>query len=179
MAWGLLCTVTMELKLRSWALALLAVAAFATGCAPGTNEEGDEDALEEEEVEEDFDALTSDEAEAKVIYWINQYRAARGKAAISGGSCVDGFAESWATKLNSTGEFKHQSLTPIINQCGASWAGETIARGNITPKQIVDLWMDSDPHRAIIMSSKPTRIGVGIKANSSGTRTVVADLIRK
>lgn len=40
-------------------------------------------------------------------------------------------------------------------------AGENIAKGQTTPEQVVKAWMNSSGHRANILSSKFTHIGVG------------------
>ena len=44
-------------------------------------------------------------------------------------------------------------------------AGENIARGYKTPKAVVDGWMNSSGHRANILSSSFTQIGVGYEAS--------------
>jgi uncharacterized protein YkwD len=40
-------------------------------------------------------------------------------------------------------------------------AGENIAKGQITPKAVVDAWMNSSGHRANILNASFTEIGVG------------------
>ena len=44
-------------------------------------------------------------------------------------------------------------------------AGENIARGQISPKAVVDAWMNSSGHRANILNSSFTHIGVGYAEN--------------
>ena len=45
-------------------------------------------------------------------------------------------------------------------------AGENIAKGQPTPQQVVQAWMDSPGHRANIMNSSYTHMGVGYTANN-------------
>src|SRR5699024_9583063 len=40
-------------------------------------------------------------------------------------------------------------------------AGETIAKGQRTPSEVVNAWMNSPGHRATILNSSFTHIGVG------------------
>lgn len=40
-------------------------------------------------------------------------------------------------------------------------AGENIAKGQRTPKEVVNAWMNSQGHRANILNSSFTKIGVG------------------
>lgn len=46
-------------------------------------------------------------------------------------------------------------------------AGENIARGQQTPEAVVDAWMNSDGHRANILNSSFTQIGVGYVAEGN------------
>ena len=51
----------------------------------------------------------------------------------------------------------------ILNEYGIPYntAGENIAGGSTTPEAVVDLWMNSEGHRANILSENYTKIGVG------------------
>lgn len=48
-------------------------------------------------------------------------------------------------------------------------AGENIAWGQKTPEQVMDVWMNSEGHRANILNKNFTSIGVGYETTSSGT----------
>lgn len=48
-----------------------------------------------------------------------------------------------------------------------SAAGENIAMGQKTPEEVVKGWMNSPGHRANIMSTSFTHIGVGYAANGN------------
>ena len=68
-----------------------------------------------------------------------------------------------------TGSFEHQSLQPILGACSASRAGENIAYGTITAERMMELWMNSPGHRANILSTAFTHLGVGAVKTSSGS----------
>jgi uncharacterized protein YkwD len=64
--------------------------------------------------------------------------------------------------------FSHTSPTygtpfQMIKSFGITYrsAGENIARGQTTPQKVVDAWMNSSGHRANILNSSYTHIGVG------------------
>ena len=64
--------------------------------------------------------------------------------------------------------FSHDSPTygspfEMIKNFGITYkaAGENIAKGQTTPEQVVNSWMNSSGHRANILSTKYTHIGVG------------------
>ena len=67
--------------------------------------------------------------------------------------------------------FSHTSPTygtpfEMIRAFGLSYrtAGENIAYGQATPQAVVTAWMNSSGHRANILSSSYTQIGVGYAA---------------
>lgn len=64
--------------------------------------------------------------------------------------------------------FSHTSPTygspfDMMKQFGISYksAGENIAKGQTSAKQVVQAWMDSPGHRANILNANYTHIGVG------------------
>ena len=75
-------------------------------------------------------------------------------------------------------EFYHQSMLDVLNRCNAVYAGETLGRGAITPRTLVRMWMRSDGHRAVLLSSKSRRSGVGATPDSSGRWVVAANFMR-
>ncbi len=48
-----------------------------------------------------------------------------------------------------------------------SSAGENIAKGQRTPKEVMNAWMNSQGHRANILNANYTQIGVGYDSRSN------------
>ena len=76
--------------------------------------------------------------------------------------------------MKDKGYFAHNSPTygtpfQMIKAFGLSFrtAGENIARGYATPQAVVNGWMNSSGHRANILNSAYTRIGVGYVAQGN------------
>ena len=70
--------------------------------------------------------------------------------------------------MHDKGYFSHTSPTygspfDMIKNFGISYrtAGENIARGQRTPLEVMDAWMNSAGHRANILNASFTQIGVG------------------
>src|SRR5699024_3915976 len=64
--------------------------------------------------------------------------------------------------------FSHNSPTygspfQMMQDWGISYtnAGENIAKGQLTPSEVVNAWMNSEGHRANILNEEFTHIGVG------------------
>ena len=104
----------------------------------------------------------------QVLALTNKERTSRGLRALSYNSCADGYADSWARSLSLAGALSHQALMPILTSCAARSVGENVAYGNVTPEQLVRMWMDSAGHRANILNAGFTHLGVGDVKVSSG-----------
>ncbi|WP_242664935.1 CAP domain-containing protein, partial [Geobacillus zalihae] len=68
--------------------------------------------------------------------------------------------------------FSHNSPTygspfEMMKKFGISYtaAGENIAKGQRTPQEVVNAWMNSEGHRANILNKNFTHIGVGFEEN--------------
>lgn len=104
----------------------------------------------------------------QVLALTNRERTSRGLRALSYSSCADGYADSWARSLSLAGVLSHQPLSLILAACTARSVGENVAYGNVTPEQLVKMWMDSAGHRANILNAGFTHLGVGDVKLSSG-----------
>jgi uncharacterized protein YkwD len=76
--------------------------------------------------------------------------------------------------MQQNGYFDHTSPTygtpfAMMQSLGISYrtAGENIAMGQSTPQAVVNAWMNSEGHRANILSTSYTQIGVGYVANGN------------
>ena len=78
-----------------------------------------------------------------------------------------------------TGNFAHQSLSPIMKACSARAAGENIAWGNVSADQMMVMWMNSPGHRANILNPSFTHVGIGATKASSGRWYGVQDFVTR
>lgn len=123
-------------------------------------------------------ASAADTYEQRVQRLVNKRRAARGLPRLRLARCADGTAENWSRHLASTDKFYHQSMSYLLSRCNASYAGETLGRGTMSPRRLVRLWMRSSTHRAVLISRKSRRIGVGVTPDKYGRWVVAANFIR-
>jgi len=125
-----------------------------------------------------FPAYSANVYEQQVQYYVNVQRRAHHLAPLSMATCTDAVAERWSAYLAAHDAFFHQSMTRLLNTCDAYYAGETLGRGAITPQTLVSMWMHSPPHRAVLMSRSPRRIGIGATPNARGEWVVAANFMR-
>lgn len=110
--------------------------------------------------------------EQEVIRLVNEIRAQNGLSALTYNWELSRVARYKSQDMVDNRYFSHTSPTygtpfQMIRSFGLSYrsAGENIAYGQRTPQAVVIAWMNSSGHRANILSSSYTQIGVGYVAN--------------
>ena len=103
---------------------------------------------------------------SQVAALVNAVRAQHGLAALTVDARVQRAAQVRAAETAQS--FSHtrpngSSFSTALTEAGVTYrtAGENIAYGQSTPQAVVDAWMNSSGHRANILSSSYTTIGVG------------------
>lgn len=124
--------------------------------------------------------LTLDEFETSLMVTINEARIANGRRPIAlFDSCTDRLAERWGRRIVRSGIFAHRDQRRVLRRCGTTWAGEALVRGaQLTPRSMVDLWMDSPPHREILLSPRARYAGVAVVPDAQGRLVGVLNLTR-
>ncbi|MNP66206.1 Cysteine-rich secretory protein family protein [compost metagenome] len=99
---------------------------------------------------------------------MNQERSAAGLKPLTSDANLAIMALDKAKDMNNNNYFAHQSPTygspfDMMKKYGISYryAGENIAKGQKTPADVMKAWMNSEGHRANILSPNFTIIGVG------------------
>lgn len=102
----------------------------------------------------------------QVINLVNEERAKAGLSTVQPSDTVAGAANIRAQEIVSS--FSHTrpdgtSFGTALRQAGINYrgAGENIAYGQRTPEEVMDAWMNSSGHRANILNSNYTNIGIG------------------
>jgi uncharacterized protein YkwD len=123
-------------------------------------------------------ATSASSYEKSTLRRINEVRRAHHLQPLTSASCANRVANKWSAFLARTNGFYHQSMARLLTVCHARYAGETLGMGTITPNKLVSMWMHSPPHRHILLSKSPQRIGIGATKNSRGQWVVAANFMR-
>jgi len=114
--------------------------------------------------------------EKQVVTLVNQERAKQGLAPLTDNSKLSNVARTKSEDMVAKNYFSHTSPTygspfDMMKQFGITYsaAGENIAMGQPTAASVMDGWMNSPGHRANILNSNFTDIGVGVAKNADGT----------
>lgn len=110
--------------------------------------------------------------ESEVIRLVNEQRVKNGLNELQADWELSRVARFKSQDMKDNKYFSHTSPvygTPfeMIKNFGISYksAGENIAKGQATPQAVVNAWMNSSGHRANILNSTYTKIGVGYVAD--------------
>ena len=118
---------------------------------------------------------TVNSMEKQVASLTNSERKAKGLSVLTLDNQLSKLARLKAEDMAKKGYFSHTSPTygsafDMMNKYGVSYrtAGENIAKGQKTAESVMNGWMNSSGHRANILSSAYTNIGVGYAKDSRG-----------
>ncbi|MFF5536500.1 sigma-70 family RNA polymerase sigma factor [Streptomyces cinerochromogenes] len=112
---------------------------------------------------------------AQVVALVNKERAAAGCGPVTEDAQLDRAAQGHSDDMAARGFFDHTNPDgdgpgERITAAGYRWStyGENIARGQQTPQDVMDSWMNSPGHRANILNCSFKNIGVGVHNGSGG-----------
>ena len=112
--------------------------------------------------------------ESEVVRLVNEIRVQYGLNKLTENWELSRVARYKSQDMVDRGYFSHTSPTygspfDMMKAFGISYrtAGENIAYGQKTPQAVVDAWMNSSGHRANILNSSFTQIGVGYVASGN------------
>ena len=112
----------------------------------------------------------------QVLELVNKERSKNGLSPLTLDYSLSNVATKKSQDMINKNYFDHTSPTygspfDMMKQFGISYrsAGENIAKGQRTPQEVMNEWMNSAGHRANILNSSFTKLGVGIAKDSNGT----------
>ena len=116
------------------------------------------------------------EFQQEVLKLVNVERTKRGLTPLKINTKLSNVATLKSQDMINKNYFSHTSPTygspfDMMKQFGITYraAGENIAKGQKSPQQVMNSWMNSSGHRANILNSNYTELGVGIAKSSNGT----------
>jgi uncharacterized protein YkwD len=99
----------------------------------------------------------------------NANRVDAGLRSLRDSRCLRRAAVRQATLMAQREQLFHQDLAAVLAGCHLNAAGENVATGYRTGRSVVnDGWMNSDGHRANILSPSFTLMGIGAKKGHRG-----------
>ncbi|MBV9309900.1 MAG: CAP domain-containing protein [Solirubrobacterales bacterium] len=112
-----------------------------------------------------------------VLCLVNVERTSRGLPPLAARPALTRSAQLWTLRLVSSRTFTHGiNFAARISAAGYSWgyAGENIASGFRTPREVVRGWMGSEGHCRNILDPHFADIGVGVVPRPTGVANIGA-----
>ena len=122
----------------------------------------------------------TEQTEAYIFQFINKERADRDLPILGTDANLSGISKEWSEYLASINDFTHGDFASRMESIGYSSysCGEIIAyTSGGTPSEVarkfVDMWLESPPHREIMLTSSNGYMGVGVSKSVSAFYSVV------
>jgi putative cell wall-binding protein len=99
----------------------------------------------------------------------NEQRQVAGQPSLIRDATLDAAAQEWADEMARLGRMVHSSTDWRSSRLPQGWDthGENVAYGYSTAGKVMTAWMNSEGHKANIIKSRYTRIGVGYVASGN------------
>lgn len=117
-----------------------------------------------------------DSFQREVLKLVNEERNKAGLKPLTLNSNLSNIATIKSQDMINKNYFSHTSPTygspfDMMKKFGVSYktAAENIAKGQTTPQQVMNSWMNSSGHRSNILNPNFTQLGVGVAKSSNGT----------
>ena len=140
---------------------------------PGDNIGGSEEKPGTPDTDQPGNDSTQDAFAAEVVNLVNQERAKAGLSPLTIHTQAESAAAVRAKEIERS--FSHtrpdgSSFYTALTSAGIRYqsAGENIAYGQMTPREVMDSWMNSSGHRANILNGNYTSIAVSHYQNGAG-----------
>ena len=121
------------------------------------------------------DNVSSNTYVQQVVDLVNKERTKKGLNKLTLDTNLQKAAQIRAKEIETS--FSHtrpngSNFSTVLSELNISYrgSGENIAWGQASPEAVMDAWMNSSGHRANIMNSSFTKIGVGYYQNSAGRK---------
>jgi len=115
-------------------------------------------------------SLSAEQFAEQVFAASNLARRSEGLPQLTFSECAADQARTRAAALIGTGTLEHAPLAPVINACDPPGltAAENLLRGDVTPEEGVEMWLESPGHAANLLSPELSQLGVGCVRDATG-----------
>jgi len=118
-----------------------------------------------------------------VLDQINSYRNSIGSPTLKKLDIVSYVATTHTDYMVETGNVDHSGFEErqqdLMENAGAKSVGENVAYGYSTSEEVVNAWLKSDSHRALIENKNFTHFGISTETNSLGREYYTLMFIKK
>ncbi|MCF6181381.1 CAP domain-containing protein [Lutibacter sp.] len=127
--------------------------------------------------------VTYSKIESNILDLVNAHRTSIGLSTLTKMNLVSGVADGHTEYMIETGQISHDNFDEraqeLMDKAGAKSVGENVAYGYTTAESVVNGWLNSPEHKAIIENPNFTHFGISTEANSDGRNFFTQMFIKK
>ena len=121
--------------------------------------------------------------ELEILDLVNEYRSSKGLNILVKLDIISSVAMTHTNYMVETGIVNHDNFAErnenLIINAAAKSVGENVAYGYSSANGVVNAWINSEGHRALIENEKYTHFGIASKQNSEGRNFFTHMFIRR
>jgi len=121
--------------------------------------------------------------ENNVLDLVNAHRTSLGLSTLTKMNLISGVADGHTDYMVKTGIISHDNFDEraqeLMDKAGAKSVGENVAYGYTTAESVVNGWLNSPEHKAIIENPNFTNFGISTEANKDGRNFFTQLFIKK
>lgn len=111
------------------------------------------------------------QVENEIIHLTNQHRADHGLHPLQHDPALSANSRSWSEHMAAHRDFRHSDQWNVAENIAAT------SEPNPSARTFVDMWLNSDGHRANILNPQYNRIGVGLATSADGSTYATQQMI--
>lgn len=127
--------------------------------------------------------VTYSKIENDILDLVNAHRTSLGLSTLSKLNIVSGVADGHTEYMIETGKISHDNFDEraqeLMDKAGAKSVAENVAYGYTTAESVVNGWLNSPEHKAIIENPNFTHFGISTEANNDGRNFFTQMFIKK
>ncbi|MDX1829396.1 MAG: CAP domain-containing protein [Lutibacter sp.] len=127
--------------------------------------------------------VTYSKIENDILDLVNAHRTSLGLSTLSKLDVVSGVADGHTEYMIETGTISHDNFDEraqeLMDNAGAKSVAENVAYGYTTAESVVNGWLNSPEHKAIIENPNFTHFGISTEANNDGRNFFTQMFIKK
>jgi len=121
--------------------------------------------------------------ENQVLDLVNTYRNSIGETSLKKLDVISTIANTHTNYMVETGNVDHNGFEKrqqeLMEYANAKTVGENVAYGYTTSEDVLNAWLKSDSHRALIENKNFTHFGISTEQNSHGRNYYTMMFIKK
>jgi uncharacterized protein YkwD len=147
---------------------------------------GDDDGIYFEQstaIVETTNAAEYSAIESEILTLVNKHRASKGLTSLTPLNIISNVADGHTNYMIEAGKISHDNFPmrsqTLVKNANAKLVGENVAYGYYTAEDVVNGWLNSEDHRAIIEKEDYTHFGISTEACKQSGRNYFTQIFIK